>query len=226
MDKDGRLLPFEVPKISHEPFIYGANSAMIHNKPEKFEFLHSFGLKEHDSMSLDELPEVQLINTQHLLHKAVANGSIDCVRLMIEKYGANPNQHRMILGVQPSFAAASNDKPEVVRYLLEEHKADIHLGSGRFATGPTVLWIAVHLKSLDCVTLLLQHDGPVDYVDEEISNVSRPMTSILICQRGERNPVRLETEANAREYVDNLRSDFQNLNPPYIRREIGPDDRD
>ncbi|MCJ1434858.1 hypothetical protein MMC27_004228 [Xylographa pallens] len=225
-DQDGELLPFEVPEIFHKPFTYGAYHAMINNKPEKFEFLNSFGLKEHDGMSLDELPEGQLINIQHLLDEAAANGSMDCVRLMIEKYGANPNQHRISSGIQPLYRAASNNKTEIVRYLLEDHKADIHLGNGRFATGPTALWIAIQLKSLDCVALLLRHGGPVDHVDEEISSVSKPTTAILRCLGQTRTPVRLETEENAREYVENVRKDFQNLNSPYVRLEIGPDDRD
>ena len=66
----------------------------------------------------------------------------------------------------------------------------------------------------------------MDYVDEDISNVSKPTTSVLMCQRGERNSVRLDTEENAQEYIDNLRKDFQNINPPYVRLEIGADDRE
>ena len=225
-DRDGRLLPFEVPEIFHKPFIYGAYDAMINNKPEKFEFLKSFGVKEHDEMSLDELPEGQLIHIQHLLDEAVANGSMDCVRLMIEKYGANPNQHRISSCTKPLYIAAANNKLEMVRYLLEDHRADVHLGNGRFATGPTALWIAIQLKSLDCVALLLRHGGPVDHVDEELSNVSKPMTAILWCLKQTRTPVRLETEENARESVERARKDFLNLNPPYVRLEIGPDDRD
>ena len=145
-EKDGRLLPFEVPEIFHKQFIYDAYHVMIHNKPGKFDFIKSFGMKEHDSMSLDELPEGQLINVQHLLEEAVANGSIDCVKLMIEKYGANPHQHRVFSGIRPLFVAAFHNKRDRVRYLLEDHKVDIQLGSGPFATGPTALWIAIHLK--------------------------------------------------------------------------------
>ncbi|MCJ1288246.1 hypothetical protein MMC26_007601 [Xylographa opegraphella] len=206
-DEDGRLLPFEVPEIFHKPFIYGAYHAMRCNKPEKFEFLRSFGLKEHSEMSLDKLPEGQLLNIQHLLDQAVENGSIDCVRLLVEKYNANPNQHRFPSGIQPLYAAASNN-------------------NGRFATGSTALWIAIHLKSLDCVAHLLRYGGPVDHVDEELSAVSKPTTAILMCFREERAPVRLEIEENAREYIENFRKDFQELNPPYVRLELGRDDRD
>ncbi|MCJ1293470.1 hypothetical protein MMC34_005025 [Xylographa carneopallida] len=223
-DKDDRLLPFEAPETLHKPFTYGAYHAMRWNKPEKFEFLESFGVKEHDTMSLDELPEGQHINIQHLLDEAVAGGSIDGAKLMIERYDADPHQRRIATGVHPLYTSASHNKPEMIRYLLEDHKVDIHLGNGRFATGPTALWIAIILKSLDCVELLVRHGGPVDHVDEEILNVNKPVTAVLIGMRDKRTSVRLETENNAREYIEALRKDFQNLNPPYVRIEIGPDD--
>ena len=225
-DNEGNVLPFEVPETLHRPFIYGAYHAMIVDKPEKFEFISSFGLKEHDTMSLDKLPEGQLLNIQHLLDKAVTNGSINCAKLMIEKYGADPNRHRSPSGVQPLFAAAGNNRPEMVRYLLENHKPDIHIGSGRFATGPTALSIAIHLKSLESVALLLQHGGPVDHIDEEIQNVTKPMTAILRTEFGERMPVRFETKDNAEAYIKSARSNWQYLNSRYVRLEIGPDDKD
>lgn len=113
-DKDGRLLPFEVSETLHKPFIYGAYHAMTCNKPEKFEFLNQFGLKEHDGMSVDKLPEGQLLNIQHLLDMAAEHGSVDCAGLMIEKYGANPNLHRIPSGVRPLYVAAWNNKLEMV----------------------------------------------------------------------------------------------------------------
>lgn len=66
----------------------------------------------------------------------------------------------------------------------------------------------------------------MDHVDEEILNVTKPTKAVLICQFKERAPIRLETEENAREYIEALRQDFQEMNPPYVRLEIGPDDRD
>ena len=225
-DENGNLLPFEVPPELHKPFVWGAYTAMRYNDVEAFEFFNGFGLKEHDTMSLEELPEGQLFSIQHLLEAAAENGSIDCARLMIEKYGANPNFHRIPSCTLPLYGAAANNKPEMIHYLLENHKVDIHLGAGRFATGPTALWIAIHLKSLDCIALLLQHGGPVDHIDEEILNISKPMTAILMCESKERTPVRLETEENVREYIESWRNDWQISNAPYVRVEIGPDDRE
>lgn len=133
-DLDGKILPFDIPENLHKPFVYGAYGAMEVDSPEKFEFINSFGITEHETMSLDRLPEGQNLNIQHLLDQAAGAGSIDSARLMIERYGADPNKHRMPPGMKPLYLAAANDKPEMVRLLLESHGADVHAGNGRYAT--------------------------------------------------------------------------------------------
>ncbi|KAI0538840.1 ankyrin repeat-containing domain protein [Xylaria digitata] len=90
-DEDGTFSPFDVPKHWHKQFIYGLYTAMTLDQPEKFEFLNSFGLKEHEGMSLDKLSAGQNINIQHLLEKVVEAGSINCAKLMIGKYGVDPD---------------------------------------------------------------------------------------------------------------------------------------
>ncbi|KAI1748249.1 hypothetical protein F4782DRAFT_534593 [Xylaria castorea] len=50
-DDNDSFIPFEIPEVWHNPFINGIYNAMIFNQLEKFEFLTSFGLKEHESMS-------------------------------------------------------------------------------------------------------------------------------------------------------------------------------
>jgi ankyrin repeat protein len=224
-DKDGNILPFQVPETLHKPFIYGAYTAMVKNQPKKVEYIHSFGLKEHDSMSLDELPDGQTLNIQHLFDKAAQAGSIDCAQLMIEKYGADPDKHRMPPGMQPLYVAAANDKPEMVRYLLENHKINIHFGSGRFATGPTALWIAIVLKSFESVAHLLKHGGPVNHIDEEILNLEGPVTAILRAVYDDQSSVRAETESNAKAWIDGERTNFQRPNPAYVRVQLGLEDK-
>ncbi|RSM19576.1 hypothetical protein CDV31_001463 [Fusarium ambrosium] len=228
-DLDGEILPFDIPEELHKPFVYGAYGAMEHNSPDKFEFINSFGIIEHDTMSLDKLPQGQTLNLQHLLDQAAGAGSIDSARLMIERYGADPNKHRMPPGMKPLYMAAANDKPEMVRFLLESHGADVHAGNGRFATGPTALWIAVVLKSMESIRLLLQHGGPVDHIDEKIRNISGPMTVVLKADRedsGSASSVRLETQETAKAYLEKYKGNFQNLNPPFVLLEIGPEDKD
>ena len=224
-DKDGNLLPFEVPEALHKFVTYGAYQAVTRDDVEKFEFIHSFGLREHDTMSLDDVPEGQPLNYQHLLDKAAEHGAVKCAELMIDKYGANPHQHRIPHCSKPLWWAAAANKPEMLRCLLEKYKADIHLGNGRFATGPTALWAAITLKSLDCVAILLQHGGPVDHVDDEILNADKPITAVLIPEYGERTPVRFQTEENAKEAIEGLTTWPEHFNPLYVHVEIGPEDR-
>ncbi|KAL9616824.1 MAG: hypothetical protein Q9160_008347 [Pyrenula sp. 1 TL-2023] len=223
-DEDGNILLLNVAKVLQQPFIRGAYHAMRSDEPEKFEFINCFGVKEDDTMSLDKLPAGQLINFQRLLERAARYGSIRCARLMIDKYGADPNQHYR--GVHPLYTAAATNKSEIVRYLLEKYNVNIHLGAGRFATGPTALWIAIFLKSFDCVELLLRHGGPLEHIDDELLNVNQPVAAILIAQRGDRCPVRLETEENAQEYIKEARADWQTYNPCYVRLQIDVDDED
>ncbi|RWA08094.1 hypothetical protein EKO27_g7009 [Xylaria grammica] len=228
-EDDGNLAPFDVPEDWHKRFIYGIYNSMTTNQPEKFEFLDSFGLKEHEAMSLDKLPADQNINIQHLLEKAVEAGSIDCAKLMIEKYGANPDRHRIPPGLRPLFIGALRDRAEILQYLLENHNIDIHFGNGRYTSGPTALWGAINLKALGSIALLLHHGGPVDRVDEELRNIEGPITAILRGtwpSPGSRPMVFLETEEHAREYVEWAGSVWQNLNPRYVRLELGLEDRE
>ncbi|KAH8649841.1 ankyrin repeat-containing domain protein [Xylariales sp. PMI_506] len=226
-DQDGNIIPFEVPEELHKPFVYGAYGAMEANSPDKFEFINSFGIKQHETMSLDGLPAGQNFNVQHLFDKAAAAGSIECARLLIKNYGADSNKHRVPPAVKPLYTAAANDKPEMVRFLLESHGADIHLGSGSYATGPTALWIAVVLKSFGSIEYLLRQGGPVDYIDETIRSISDPMTVILRAEFNETAPpVRLETEETAKEYLNEHKKNWQNLNPPFVLLKVGPKDKD
>jgi hypothetical protein len=93
-EQDGTLLPFDLPEELHKPFVYGAYGAKKTDSTEKFEFINSFGITEHETMSLDKLPLGQKLNIQHLFDELASAGSIECARLLTEKYGAEPNKHR------------------------------------------------------------------------------------------------------------------------------------
>lgn len=53
----GDVGDFDVPTDLHKPFTYGAYSAVVLNRTDKFEFIHSLGIKKHDTMSLDDVQE-------------------------------------------------------------------------------------------------------------------------------------------------------------------------
>jgi ankyrin repeat protein len=223
--KHGDFTHFNVPDDLRKPFTYGAYNAVILNQVDKFEFIHSLGLREHDTMSLDDIPEGQTINIQHLLDKAAGAGSVDCARLLIEKYGADPNKYRMPGGVLPLYHASCNNKPEMVRFLLEDHNVDIHMGNGRYAAGPTALWIAISLKHFEVVALLLEHGGPVDHIDDEIVNAEDSLPAVLLADM-DNCRVRFKTEANAKESIESAKHNYSAPNSPYVRLTVGPQDKD
>lgn len=219
----GKVIAEQVPEELHKPFIWGAYSAMKLNRVDKFEFTYGLGLTEHDSMSLDDLPEGQTLNIQHLFDTAAESGSMDCVRLLIDKYGASPHVCRVPCGVFPLYVAAGNNKAEIVRYLLEECHIDIHIGSGRFVAGPTALWIAIVLKAYESIDLLLQHGGPLNHIDDEILKLEGPVDAILRWHHRDYS-IRFETEENAKAFIDNARNDTQ-PNLPYVRVKLDKEDK-
>lgn len=224
MIKNNDIHSFEVPTELHKNFVYGAYTAVKYDQPDKFEFIYSLGIKEHDQMSLDDLPSGQHLNIQHLLDEAVQAGSMKCIRLLIEKYGANPHKCRIPSGVLPLFQAAGNDKPEVVRYLLDEQNVDIQMGSGRFSAGPTALWVAIFLKSMESVALLLQHGGPLNHIDDEIQTMGNgPLDTVLIAHKD--GTVSFETEANAQNFIDRERNAYEFPNSHYVRIVLKDEDK-
>lgn len=229
VDKNGEVLPFEVPEHLYKKFVWGTYNSIGMNHPDKFEFLYNLDLKEHDSMSLDPLPEGERFNGVHMLESAAMWGVIPTFKLVVEKLGADPDGHRIPQGTKPLWNAASNECPEMVRYLLENHKVDIHAGNGRYASGPTALFSAITLKSLESIVVLLEHGGPVDHIDEEILNLKGPTAAILhavFAKEGERPTVRLELESNVKEYIDERTKDYMNMNPGYVRLELDEADKE
>jgi ankyrin repeat protein len=217
------ISPADISPELHKPFTYGAYTAIANDQPDKFEWIYNLGLPEHDTMSLDDLPEGQTLNIQHLLDDACQHGSITCARLLIDKYSADPNVYRIDSYATPLYIAAGNDKPNMVQYLLENHAMDIHVGSGPHADGPTALWVGITHKSLKSVDLLLQHGGPLDHIDAEIRDITGPLDAVLIASSDAH--VRFETEANAKEYIENARKDWSMPNSYYVRVQLDEDDR-
>jgi ankyrin repeat protein len=222
--RHGNISPDRIPKELHKRFIWGAYTAIDNDQPDKFEFIYDLGLKEHDSMSLDDLPEGQHLNLQHLLDDAAAHASINCVRLLIEKYGADPNKYRTPPCITPLYFAAGNDKPDLVRYFLEKHNVDIKVGNGKHAEGPTALWVGITHKSLESVALLLQYGGPLNEIDTEITNIKGPLDAVLIASQD--GKVRFETETKVRGYIDDARHNYSTPNSSYVRVALDVGDKD
>lgn len=214
----------KVPEDLYRYFTYGAYNAVQRNDPNTFEWIYSLGIRQHDTMSLDDFPEEQHLNLQHLLDKAAQASSVDCVRLLIEKYGADPSKYRLPRGITPLCFAAANNQPSMVRYLLDEHKVDAHIGNGRYAAVPTALWMAIRLKAYECIPILLQHGGPVDHIDDEILNIDGPIDAVLLALTSSDN-VKVELLPELNLDINSYRHDYQRPNSPYVRVNLTPEDK-
>jgi ankyrin repeat protein len=218
------ISPDQIPEELHKPFTYSAYAAMGHDQADKFEYIYNLGVKEHDTMSLDDVPDGQHLNLQHLLDVAAQKGSINCVRLLIEKYGADPNKFRTPPNITPLYFAAGNDHPDIVRYLLENQHVDIQVGCGMHAEGPTALWVAITHRSLESIELLLQHGGPLDEIDNEILETNGPLDAVLIASRT--GQVRFESEIKAKAHIDNARTFYFDQNWSYVRVKLDVGDKE
>ena len=87
----------------------------------------------------------------------------------------NPNHLSTTVKPQCSttlYTSAGSGYDEVVKWLFNTFPTvlDPHIAAGKFANGPTALWITVWNGHIDTAKLLLQHgSGPVDSIDPELS---------------------------------------------------------
>ena len=104
----------------------------------------------------------------HLLSLAAESNAIDIARVLMDDYGADVNFLDWPDNTTPLYAAARDGHAEMASLLIEEYSADIHMGSGKFANGPTPLWLAVEQRHEEVARVLLAHGGPVEFVDPKI----------------------------------------------------------
>lgn len=213
-----------IPEALHKNFIYGAYNALTVKKDiAKFEYIYNLGLREHETMTLDKLPDNQQFNIQGLFDKAATAGTIEAARYLIEKHGAKADVFRLPPGTLPLFTAAMANRADFVHYLIDECGADVHKGNGRWATGPTAMWVAIRLKQFDTIAVLLEHGGPVDVVDEEIRNIDGPIDAVLMTGKDMR--VSLRNEKNVSDEIRGFRNDYMSPNPYYVRITLGLEDQ-
>ncbi|KAI0150615.1 ankyrin repeat-containing domain protein [Xylariaceae sp. FL1272] len=216
--ENGTPVNFKVPDDLHKRFVYGAYGAMKSNSPDKSEYIQGLGIREHDAMSLDKLPEGQNLNLQRLLEDGAVAGSLNCVKLLIRKYHAKPDGHRLPPGIQPLYKDASRNQTETIRYLLENHHRNIYFGNGRYASGPTAFWSAIHLKAFGCISLLLKHGGPVDHIDGELVQIKEPCRALLRAIS--------PSLGSGPKYLDRAHSNWRNMNPGYVWLDLSPEDNE
>jgi hypothetical protein len=119
--------------------------AMPKDSPEVFELVWESFLSPPSCSILDADPKAKALQ-QEWLHRrlisAAHDGALRTAALIIEKYKANPNHISTKYHYTPLFLTAALGHVELLRYLLENHDPDIHVGNGKYSNGPTALHVA------------------------------------------------------------------------------------
>lgn len=198
-DEDGNLKPLTMSLEEREFIKHGLLVQIQHNDPEGLELLWNVLFNPQES-ELDTDPERKTKQEEHifsLISFAASTGSLECTRLLIEKYAANLKN----MGEKRKAAllyVAATENAEVVRYLLENTSPDIHLSGGREANGPTPLVNAIVNDKKDIVKLLLQHGGPVEEINHTI-RPEEPAELVVMAKNTYRTPVSLVWKDDAGE---------------------------
>ena len=97
------------------------------------------------------------------------------------------------------YTAAGSGHIGIVEYLFTKYgeELNVHLANGKFANGPTAIWITVWNGQSDAVKLLLERaGGPLDYIDDIAAKSENQVRRIIImATKAFRSPVRLLSEA-------------------------------
>lgn len=190
---EGRLLDSDSRGVISTSVLQAASGG--HANIVEFLLDTSFPLTSPDpgTSVLDD--RADLINTS--LVAAAESGDLSTVKLLLDKYGADVNFAQRPQNVTALYRAAGNGKTEIIQCLLKDHNADIHGGSGRYANGPTALWVAILNQQIDTVNALLEFGGPVESIDIDINEGTKQVW--LAARKEYRAPVtvqshRLESE--------------------------------
>ncbi|USW53908.1 Putative ankyrin repeat-containing domain superfamily [Septoria linicola] len=130
-----------------------------------------------------------------LLLDAANTNALETVRLLLDNYGADVNYRDRRTQTNALYNAVVKNHAEMVEVLAKEYSADIHQGSGKFANGPTPLWLAIDRQYESATRALLACGGPVESVS--MSLVEGETTRVYVStERTYRAPVKLQTVMN------------------------------
>lgn len=148
------------------------------------------------------------------LISAAHDGALKTATLIIEKYKANPNHISIKYHYTPVFLTAALGHVELLRYLLENHDPDIHVGNGKYSNGPTALHVAIMNGKNDVARLLLEHGGPVESVSKSIQTSIEKGKLFVAAFKNYRAPVKISFD---KEEFDKLKNEAKGM---YGYREV------
>ncbi|SMQ45579.1 unnamed protein product [Zymoseptoria tritici ST99CH_3D7] len=103
-----------------------------------------------------------------LLLTAACSNALLVVPLLIDTYHGDINALHATQLVSALFIATAEGHAEMVRLLAGTYNADLHQSGGKFANGPTPLWLAIDRQDEEVARVLLSLDGPVESIDRRI----------------------------------------------------------
>ena len=136
------------------------------------------------------------------LMTAAANGALQTMKVILEKYEADINYISHKYHMTPIYAAACMSQAECVKYLLGFPGVDLSIGNGKFANGPTALHQTIVNGEREIVGLLLRYGGPVEYIDGSIMSITGKTRVFVVCLTRCRAPVRLLGEKEFEEFQE------------------------
>lgn len=148
-----------------------------------------------------------------LFLEAAASDVLDFIGLFLTVYGVDVNGRDRPHQTTALYTAANHDATEVLHLLAEFYGADIHQASGKYANGPTALWLAVNKQLERSVRMLLRYGGPVEEIDP---SVEEGVTKRIYISAGKayRSPVKLHAEMDPEWDDEHSRSRFLCLEFP------------
>ncbi|PPJ61149.1 hypothetical protein CBER1_04158 [Cercospora berteroae] len=130
-----------------------------------------------------------------LLIDAAAANALETAKVLLDKYGANVNYRCQTTQTTTLYNATRNNHARMIELLANQYQADIQQASGKFANGPTALWLAVDNQHELAARALLACGGPIESIS--LSVVDGQTTRVFVSiENARRAPVRITTAMN------------------------------
>lgn len=197
LDTNGNLEDFDISPEQQNYFINALFNHTVKNNVKSFEFLWNtiFHPSNPTRTAAIHAADPELLND--LLAKTQPTpqdpeGAWEMTKLLIKKYGANPNHVAAPTATTLLYVLAANKHLERVKWLLENCVLDLSIGNGKFANGATALYIPIWNGYPEIVRLLLKYGGPVEELpDLKDLGTGEEFKLTVVTEKKYRAPVRV-----------------------------------
>lgn len=195
---DGTFHPFAFTSPANHANVFNSTEDSITNTP-LFTLVWETLFLPFASVNTEATPNHPSYNQElnRRLMSAAGAGALDTLTVLLDRFDADVNHISHKYRATPLYNATGQHSTDVAKVLLD-HGADIHLGSGTYANGPTALHMAVRNGNRAVAILLLQRGGPVEAVVNSTDNL-QPLKEgtdmVIVAVDAFRAPVYVRTKA-------------------------------